>query len=1064
MKRNYIKRSFMLRSMFVLIAFISMSLLSSVAFAAENGDKTENQPQRQPQREISGTVIDMEGNALAGVLVQIKNTTSGAITDGQGKFITKATPRDTLVFSYLGFKDQEVLASRDVLAVQMEEDALQVDDVVVVGYGTARRSDLTGAIASIDADELSTQAPRSVEDLLRGNSAGLTIGMSTSAKGTSDNLQIRGNTTLSAGSDPLIVLDGAIYEGSISDINPMDIATLDILKDASSAAVYGAKSANGVISITTKKGSMGKPVVNFQANVGIVTAPRTPSVLDADGYMSFRTDYEMGQVSSDYLSTYPEIFSNPNSLSGVDQLTWYNYDKSTPVSSVTQEELLRTYASRLDLKGPEIENYVNGIITDWTDLVFQVGLQQDYTASISNRNEQSSYYWSLGYADREGVVVGDDYQTFRTRLNLESKVTDFLTIGMNAGFSSRDESSIAVDWGAIVDLGPYTSNEIGNDESTYQRLANGETVCVNPLYDPMYQDRKTMYTTLNATMYADVKLPFDIKYRMNFTPYMQFYEYYYHQSSEGENYSSTGGSSTRTTSKTFNWQVDNIFSWEKTINEKHNLNATFLINAEQSQYWSQTAKNSAYSPNDLLGYHNLGGGTSPTVSSSDTYATGDALMGRLFYSYDQKYMVTASVRRDGYSAFGSYNPHAIFPSIALGWEFTRESFAEGLDSWLNYGKLRASWGENGNRDIGQYAALARMTSSTTPLIDASGNYYVTSQLYASQMSNDALSWERTASYNFGLDFRMFNNRVSGSLEYYTAKTNDLLVSRALPDITGFSSVTANLGQIQNNGFEVNLNAIAMDKRNFTWNVGLTFATNRTRINALYGDMEYIYDDEGNIIGETEANDYDNGWFIGQDPNVIWAYERDGVWQLGEEEEAAVYGCAPGDFRYIDQNGDGVMTNDDKEFLGQTTPKYSWTLTNSFTIMRNLNVSFSLYSYGGHLTDFNEASNAMSNTFPDRQSSYDIPRWTEDNPEEDYARISSYNIGTNYIKNTFVRLENVTVSYNLPKSVIQKFSIQNMGVSFSVRNASFWSPTNKYFDPETGTLSPMTLNLGLNLTL
>ena len=506
--------------------------------------------------------------------------------------------------------------------------------------------------------------------------------------------------------------------------------------------------------------------------------------------------------------------------------------------------------------------------------------------------------------------------------------------------------------------------------------------------------------------------------------------------------------------------LDNIVRWKMEFGKDHRVEATFLANAEKEQYWSTTANNYQYTPSDVLSYHNIGAGTVPTVSSNDTYRTGDALMGRLFYSFKDRYMLTASVRRDGYSAFGQRNPRATFPAVALGWVFTSEKFMEKTQSWLNYGKLRLSWGENGNRDIGQYEALASLNSSLHPYIDQNGNIYLTSQIYVNRMANANLKWERTASYNIGLDFALLNDRLRGSVETYVSETQDLLVDRSLPSILGFSSVKANLGKLGNKGFELSLNGDVITGRDFNWTSSGTFSFNRRKLKKLYGDMEDILDENGNVIGQKEVDDSSNGWFIGHDPDQIWNYEGDGVWQLGEEEEAAKYGCKPGDFKYIDQNNDGVMDNDDKVFQGYTTPRFYWSWRNEFTY-KDFSLSFMMYSQIGQYGTFNRAANTGG--MYDRYTIMDIPRWTVDNPTNDYARIGSYNRGNHYVKKSFARMENITLSYNVPKSFLKKFSVQNMRLSVSARNP-FVITGWDFGDVEGGDYTMKSYNLSVNFTL
>ncbi len=1051
-----------------LLCFIALFMISNTQWMkAEVSNTSALVATPKQDRAITGKVVDINGEALIGVNIIEKGTTNGTITDIDGNFtLTLTTSQPTLTISYIGFDTEEVAVSgRSVVNVTLNESTSYLDEVVVVGYGTMKQRDLTGAIATIKADEMIAESPRSVQDLLRANAAGVSIGFANSAKGDAG-LQVRGKGTLKAGSEPLIVLDGVIYEGALTDINPLDIASIDILKDASSAAVYGAKASNGVIILMTQKGAQtGKPRVNFNTSIGFVHSANQPEVLDAAGFLKFREAYEIGKRTDAYLEQYPQMYTDPRKLQGISQLDWYNYDQKTPVSSFTEEELLSAWLIRLELKQPEIDNFLNNKITNWPSLVFQTGLQQDYQASISNRTQDgSSYYWSLGYSDREGIITGNKFQTFRSRLNLESKISDWLRVGLNAGFSSRNEGFLQADWGQMVNISPYGSNNIGDPEYSmfHWRYPTDDVTPVNPFFDNLYRDRKDVYTTLNGNMYAIVDLPFNIEYQVNFIPYLEFREYYNHESTKHFEWATNGGRAERTTHKRYNWQVDNILRFSQRFAQDHNVEATFLFNAEKGQYWSQKMTATQFSPSDVLGYHRMQAGTVPLNESNDTYRTGDALMGRLFYSYKDRYMLTTTVRRDGYSAFGQKNPRATFPSVALGWIFTAEDFAEPILDWFDYGKLRFSWGENGNRDIGQYEALSDMTSGPHPYIDQTGNVYITSQMYVNRMSNSELKWERKASYNAGLDFSFLNNRLSGSIDGYIANTFDLLVDRVLPEISGFNSVAANLGQLQTKGFEVTLNAGIIERQNFSWNANANFFLNRREIITLYGDMVDVLDDEGNVIGQKEADDIQNQWFIGRDPDQIWNYEHIGVWQVEEAEQAAVYGLQPGDFKYKDQNEDGVMTNADRIFMGYSTPRFNWNLRNEFIFNKNLSLSFLMYSHWGQYGSFNRASN--SSGFKDRVSEYVQPYWTPENRINNYARIGSKNDGSVYREKSFIRLDNVTLSYRVPRNLLERISVQDMTLSLSARNVAVFSPHWDFWDPENSNPAPRSINASVNFTL
>ncbi|WP_156307003.1 SusC/RagA family TonB-linked outer membrane protein [Sphingobacterium endophyticum] len=1031
-----------------------LSLLWMVLLSVEPGFSQQNQTL------IRGTVKSIEGNPIEGVSVMLTGTRNGTSTNADGIFELEAPAnnRGTLTLTHTGYITQTVNISGQELQITMQANAEDLDEVVVVGYGTQKRKDLTGAVASVQAEKLEKEAPRSVQDLLRGNAAGIVIGQGNTAKGDAD-LLVRGRGTLKAGASPLNVVDGVIFDGTFADLNPNDIASIDILKDASATAVYGARAANGVVLITTKRGASGKPTITLNGNYGFVENSYMPKVMNGQEFLAYRYDYEMGKRAQDYHDKYPEMFVDPRKLSNVDQLTWFNYDQKDAASSVTEEQLIRSWLARLELRSPEIENYLIGKETNWQDLVFHKGIQQDYTASISNKTDNLNYYFSLNHVDREGFIVGNRFKNFRTRINLESKITNFLKVGTNANFAARNEGFLQADWGQSAIIPPYGSDNIGDPNSLYRRLPTGDVTPVNPFFDNMFRNRVDRYNTLNATLYGIITLPYGFEIQSNFTPSFIWREYYNHDSSLNPEWAAKGGTAERSFHRTYNWQMDNVIRWKKAFGE-HNFEVTLLQNAEKGQYWRTKATASNFVPSDILEWHRIQAGTVPLNESDDTYRTGDALMGRLFYSFKDTYLLTASVRRDGYSAFGAQNPRATFPALAFGWNFTNEKFMEGTKSWLDYGKLRLSWGRNGNRDIPQYDALSDMTSGLHPYIDSKGNIYLGSQLYVNRMANLGLKWENKSSYNFGLDFAILKNRISGAIDVYSATTHDLLVDRELPEIIGFSSVAANLGELKSHGVDVSITGNIIQNESFNWSSNFIFMKNRRKIVTLYGDMIDVLDDAGNVIGQREADDIKNRWFIGEDPDRIWDYERNGIWQESELEEAEKYGLQPGDFKYIDQNADGVMTDSDRIFQRYKTPRFRWSWRNDFNY-KNFNLSVFVYSNWGQTDGFNRAAN--NSNFADRTTDYVMPRWTPENPIDDYARIGSKNIGTNYINKSFIRLENISLSYLVPSNILDKASIRNLRISASVRNAAMWAPHWDFGDPE-GFPVPRTYNLSLNFSL
>lgn len=943
------------------------------------------------------------------------------------------------------------LKGKTSINIQMADAITNLNEVVVVGYGTRAKRDVTGAVAQVKATQLENENPPSVQDLLRGNVTGLNVTANTSAKGGGD-LTVRGRSSLSAGTSPLIILDGVIYQGQLADINPNDIATIDVLKDASSAAVFGAKAASGVVLVTTKKGSGAKPSITFNTNIGLAALAMNEQLYDGPGFVRWRTDV----LKSINNGGKPYQFDDPRTLPAdisIDQ--WKAYDG-------LQGDPVTIWLSRLRLLSVEQQNYNEGKTTNWYDMMFQKGLRQDHTVSISSRKEDVSYYMSLNYTNNEGVIVGDKFSTFRTRFNLEAKAAKFLSVGINMQFADRDESQIPVSWGQMVNASPY--GELYKADGVTLRDSPNDDIGnnTNPFLDNVYTNRLQKTNSLFGTIYAKGNLPFGFSYQVNFTPTFQFYRYFNGRSARDFRIAARKGVATRTDSTMYNWQIDNLLMWNRTFGD-HQFDATFLINAEKFQSWRNQMDNEGFDPNDNLSYHNIGAGIKPVISSEDQVSTGDALMGRLNYSYKQKYLLTTSVRRDGYSAFGFENPRATFPSIALGWIFSKEKFVS--SDWLNYGKLRASWGINGNRDIGRYSALPDLATGKYQYISPTGAVILVSQLFVNRLQNPGLKWERTESYNVGLDYSILKDRIGGSIDVYRKSTKDLLVLRTLPDVTGFANVLDNIGEVQNRGVELSINTLNIKNQDFSWRSAVNFTLNRNKIAHLYGPVP-LYDATGKVIGQVERDDIANRWFIGHDITEIWDLKVLGVWQQSEAAEAAKYQVRPGDFKIEDVDGDGTFSNADRQFLGFRNPRFQWTLRNDFTFLKNFDFSFLLYSNWGQLDDYNQAKN--NSGFIDRQNSYILPYWTPDKPTNEYARLFSSNGSANfsvYRKASFVRLSTVALAYTIPTNVLNRAKIQGLKIYINVNNASIYQPHWTFWDVEYGnTPPPRYYSLGINLTL
>lgn len=1054
------------------------------------------------QTSVTGNVSDVNGEAVIGASILEKGTTNGTVTDIDGNFTLNVSQGAILQISYIGYVTQEVPVTGRSLNIILEEDTQTLDEVVVVGYGTMRKKDLTGSIVQVRPDRLANESPKTVQDILRGT-PGLQVGYDPSAKG-GGSMQIRGQRSVyTAGghNDPLIILDGMHFYGELSEINPDDIGQIDVLKDASAAAIYGSRAASGVIIITTKKGRLGKPVVNVNMNTGVTTKSVYREVFGPEEYMKYREDwykkdtygvnastgkYEAYQSSS--MVNRPGYFDHPNNLGryGVALDDWRAYSTNS-----TGESDASIYARRLGLEGGVLNDYLAGNTFDWYKHTFRTGFNQDYNASVSGASDRMNYYMSLGYMRNEGAVKYDDYETFRANLKLEGKVTNWFEIGANVNFQDRSDGNLQPGLG----LNYWDSNQIRNSPYSHYREADG-SLSQYPMgdgsikrghnydFERQYLELEKGFTVFNTILNAKLMLPFNITYSFNISPrYQFFYDRYFMSASRPESLPVDRGVN-RENAKRFDWSLNNTLAWEQTFAEKHRLNLTLVQEAEERWYWQDRIEARNILPSDALGFHNTSNATKENSSFStyDSHHTADALLARLFYSYDDRYMLTTSVRRDGYSAFGQNNPYAVFPSIAAGWTFTNEEFF----NWepMSTGKLRVSWGENGNRSLEDpYVSMANLgagVGATMGYVLGSGSMEEVKYLLVDRMANPNLQWEKTASWNFGLDFGFLNDRITGTVEYYSMKTHDMIMWQRLPVFTGFPNIITNLGEVSNKGVELSINSLNIKNDIMEWSTNLNFSYNKNMIHHLYYENEDILDENGNVIGSKEMDDTSNGWFIGQPISTIWDYRVTGIWQADEAEEAARYNQKPGDPKVANNytaddrvNADGSVTpvyNDkDKAFLGQTAPPIHWQLRNDFTFFKNWNLSFNIYSYIGHKS---LSGNYLNNDNGGSLITYNFNTfkkeyWTPENPTNKYARLDAQvpaGTSANKLYNrSFIRLENISFGYTFPKEWVSRFEVERLKIYGSVRNVATWQKDWEYGDPETSGLATRVFSLGLNVT-
>ncbi|MDR1938893.1 MAG: SusC/RagA family TonB-linked outer membrane protein, partial [Tannerellaceae bacterium] len=819
-------------------------------------------PVTQQQLTVTGSITDENNEAMPGVNVVVKGSSTGVITDIDGKFNINVPSRESILsFSFMGYLTQEItIGNQTVLHIQMHEDVLLIEEVVVVGYGTMKKSDLTGSVVSIKMEDKAKAANVNLSQALQGYMAGVNVGGAARA-GESGSISIRGTTSLSASEEPLVVVDGIIYNGSLSDIDVNDIEKVDILKDASAAAVYGSRSANGVIIITTKMGQSDKPLFNFNMYYGFQDMAQTKrtQVMNGDEYATRIVDYYY------YMQ---------------ELLPWYRTNPTTANGRPVRPDVSdRNLVSKSLRSLEEQENYLAGREVDWMDMVYDPAPIQSYNLSVSGKTNRTNYYLSGALAKQDGIIDGDDFKRFTLRANFENKITDWLSLGLNTALSRLDYS------------GYYNNNETVSGDGFYNIAAMtyalrasplasstdaqgnypiflvGESMQRHPLINK-YVDDLDISNRVFLVLSAKIDVPFvqGLRYEVNYSETFNSRkqnDFFPISTFEGSLYNNYG---TKVLNEGRDWLVNNILSYSKTFREKHSVNGTLLYSGEK-----RTAEGStlvAYGfQNPVLGYNALHLGETQSVSSSAWEEASISYMARVNYAYDSKYLLTATYRKDGYSGFGENKKYADFPSISAAWVASRERFLSEV-SWLDQLKLRLSYGLNGNQGIGRYASMSRV-ESTPYVFDANTAIGV----YPSSMGNANLGWESTASTNVGLDIIVLNQRISAEIDVYNANTSDVLVRRNIPQLTGYSSVWTNIGGLNNKGIEIGLSSVNIKNRNLGWQSRVLFSLNRDKITELYGD--------GN------ERDLSNSWFIGEPVSAQYDYVVDGVWQEKDLFERAI---------------------------------------------------------------------------------------------------------------------------------------------------------------------------------
>lgn len=971
--------------------------------------------------DISGKITDENGEGLPGASVLIKGTRNGTTTNLEGEYKLSAPEDGTLTISFVGYITQEIaIGTQSTIDSQMELDAAQLDEIVVVGYGTQKKSDLTGSVVSMNPDKNADMRNHNVLQSLKGSVAGISIG-TPDRPGEAPSLQVRGRNSLipnSSGSsnysnsnNPLVVLDGIIYYGSLNNLNVGDIESVDILKDASAAAVYGSRSSNGVIIVTTKKGKAGKPVFNFNASYGVSDDVVKIPVLGPEGYIQKVLDERIARgetADASQISTYLTI--------------------------------------------TERDNLAAGKTRDWYDELINSSSTENYSLSVAGSNENTDYFISGSYLGTEGIVKNDNFERITARVNLSNQITDWFNLSVKSSFSNLDYSGddAPYRWG----LSPYASFYQGGEDSgtldDLEQFPMEDTFFQHPFIDLLTDDHDVR-TDLWGVISSQIDIPFieGLKWTTNYSLNSRRRNEYRFTGNRNKDAATSNGIGYKRVHDNYSWTFDNILNYNNTFNDVHSISATFLLSREYQRVEFIEARASQFF-NQNLGFNSLEVGGTPSVNTNFEDQNQQAVMGRLNYIFDDKYSVTGTVRRDGYSAFAEGNKYATFLSGAVAWTLSNEAFLQDV-SWIDRLKLRLSYGENGNQAIGRYATLARMSRRNTVFGDGGGT---TTGVFVNSVANGELGWETTKVTNLGIEFGILDNAIRGTIDIYNSNTTDLLVNRGLPAHFGIASVATNLGKVNNKGVEISLKATPIKSEEFAWNVGVVFDRTRNKIVELFGD-----DNDGDGV---EDDVLSNNWFIGEPLGVFYGYDINGIHQTGESDIPTGY--QPGDFRIVDHDGDGELTADDRHILGYDIPSYSFSISNSleyknwsFNVMVNSIQGGGKYYKGDNISLYNanQSFDGWSQRFNFPQMDY----WTPDNPSNTAASIK-------YVANrrhpvledrSFVRIQDVMLSYSFDSSIIEKLKVNSLRLYASIKNLHTFTSWNG-FDPENNT----TINRGLPL--
>ena len=974
---------------------------------------------------LTGTVTDGKSKfPLEGALVRIKGITNQALTDSKGNFSLKTAQKLPLILeiSFVGYKKTEIEAAIYNIQVELQDEQTSLNEVVVVGYGTQRKSDITGSVASVSKNILS-QPSASFDNLLQGAVPGVSVTQSSGQPGATATIRVRGGNSISFGNDPLYVIDGFIVYNNnnlantgasngvgvnaLSTINPSDIESIEILKDASATAIYGSRGANGVVIITTRRGRKGGSEINYSTYIGTQKVSKKLDLMNASQWEALVNDIN---ISDNKPKTYTD-------------------------SAIAAA----------------------GTGSDWQSAALKNGTMQNHELSVSGGDEKSRYLVSGNYFDQGGIVVNTGFKRYSGRINYERNVTDKLKISANVfGSRSSEDKLFGNAYGSINFQSTAYSNllqlsplvPIYNKDGSYNVASPFSATPTNLLQDITTTTNRTYLSRILGNAAVEYKLVKDITLKITAgVDLINTKQNYYSPSYDGSPAGSTIGYAVKGYASVGNvtantWINENTVTYDHTFNNKHFLTvlAGYTMQHERDESAVATAQNF---PNDLTKFNNLNYASTPVLSISDAHEYElNSYLGRVNYSFRHKYNVTATLRADGSSKLGTNNRWGYFPSIGLSWNISQENFLKSLTPMLSSLKLRLSAGQTGNSEVPPYSALAALTPT---------NYYFGSTLVTGiapiQIANPDLKWETTTQYNAGLDFGLLNNRINFTFDAYYKKTSDLLLNVPFPLYSGYASSLQNVGSVENKGIEFSISSDNVKSDDFTWRSTLVFAANSNKILSLSeGTSSYFPLAPTGYVSPVIVK-------VGLPVGTFWGYNTDGLLTMDDitkgSPKLAGVPQLQGDRKYVDTNGDGVVNSSDKHNLGNAQPKLTFGLSNSISY-KGFDLSFLFQgSYGNKLFNFLQQKLELT-TVNLNVSSTLLDRYSTTNPNGTMPRATNApvsQVADIYIEDgSYVKLKNLTLGYTLPKSLLSKIGIKQIRFYATAQNIWTWT---KYsgLDPE-----------------